>query len=112
MRALGFIETRGRISAIVAADAALKAASVNLISLKKVSGGFVTLIVEGDVTAVYMAIEAGKNAASKLSSRKVATNVIPGPTDDVKKLIEKIAAEKGSGPGIRRKSRSKRTLTE
>lgn len=103
MKALGFIETKGRIGAIVAADTALKSANVNLICLKKVSGGLVTLIVEGDVAAVYTAVEAGKEAASKLCSRKVSTNVIPRPTDDLIKLIEQIKKEKGSGIGIRRK---------
>ena len=56
MKALGFMETCGRIGAVVAADTALKAANVHLISLKRVSGGLVIVIIEGEVAAVQEAL--------------------------------------------------------
>ena len=50
--ALGLIETYGYVSAVEAADAALKAADVKLVNLVKVRGGIVTLTLEGEVAAV------------------------------------------------------------
>ena len=41
----GFIETRGYIAAIVAADAMVKAAKVELLRFRKVGAAFVTIIV-------------------------------------------------------------------
>jgi len=50
---LGLIETRGFAAAIRAADAACKAASVELVGYKKVGGGFLL----GEISALKMAIE-------------------------------------------------------
>jgi len=54
---LGLIETRGLAAAIRAADAACKAASVELVGYKKVGGGLVTLCLLGEISALKMAIE-------------------------------------------------------
>jgi ethanolamine utilization protein EutM len=47
--ALGMVETRGLVGAIEAADAMVKAANVVLIGSEHVGGGFVTVMVRGDV---------------------------------------------------------------
>ena len=57
--ALGMIETRGLVGSIEAADAMVKAANVRLIGKERVGGGFVTVMVRGDVGAVKAAVEAG-----------------------------------------------------
>jgi microcompartment protein CcmL/EutN len=88
MKALGFMETCGRIGAIVASDTALKAANVNLISLKRVSGGLVIVIIEGDVAAVQEAIEAAKKQLLRISCGLI-TNIIPRPDEATVNLIEK-----------------------
>ena len=59
MAAIGQIETRGLVAAIQAADAMLKAASVELLSKENVGGGYVTVTVAGDVGAVKAALDAG-----------------------------------------------------
>lgn len=56
---LGLIETRGFTAAISAADAACKAASVEIIGYKKVGSGLVTIFFQGEVAAVQMGIESG-----------------------------------------------------
>ncbi len=89
MVALGFIEAYGRVCAIEAADAALKAADVHLISIKKVSGGLVTVILEGKLAAIHSAVEAAKIRA-KMLCRIVNTNIIPGPADETLATIEEI----------------------
>ena len=47
--ALGMVETRGLVGAVEAADAMVKAANVILIGSEYVGGGFVTVMVRGDV---------------------------------------------------------------
>ena len=47
--ALGMIETRGFTAAVEAADAMLKAAKVELVGYEKTGGGYVTVLVRGDV---------------------------------------------------------------
>jgi microcompartment protein CcmL/EutN len=78
-RALGFIETVGLVSAIAAADAALKAANVELIGREISKGqGCVTIKITGEVSAVQAAIGAARTAASSVSS-VLSTDVIPRP---------------------------------
>ena len=64
-RALGLIETRGLVGSVEAADAMVKAASVTLVGKEKIGGGFVTVMVRGDVGAVKAATDAGAAAARK-----------------------------------------------
>ena len=62
--ALGMVETRGLIGSIEAADAMVKAANVVLIGSEYVGGGYVTVMVRGDVGAVKAATDAGAAAAN------------------------------------------------
>lgn len=56
---LGMIEVRGFLGAVVAADAALKAADVEMRDFRITRGGLVTVLVTGDVAAVNAGIDAG-----------------------------------------------------
>ena len=47
--ALGMVETKGLVGAIEAADAMVKAANVILIGKEYIGGGYVTVMVRGDV---------------------------------------------------------------
>jgi len=84
--ALGMIETRGLVGAIEAADAMVKAANVTLIGKEQVGGGYVTVLVRGDVGAVKASTDAGAEAAAKVGEL-VSTHVIPRPHDDVEALL-------------------------
>lgn len=86
MQALGFIETKGLIAAIEAADAMLKAANVGLVDRVFVKGGLVTIIIEGDVGAVKAATDAGSSAATRVGE-VISVHVIPRPHEDVSKMI-------------------------
>ncbi len=62
--ALGLIETQGLVGLINAIDAMLKAANVELASaIIKLDGGLVSVMVQGDVSSVRAAVEAGAEAA-------------------------------------------------
>ncbi len=67
-KALGLIEFIGYVPAICAADTALKAASVDLIGIEKVTGGIVTVKITGDVDAVQAAVESAENYASRIEA--------------------------------------------
>lgn len=86
--ALGMVETRGLIGAIEAADAMVKAANVRLIGKEKIGGGFVTVMVRGDVGAVKAATDSGAAAAEKVGEL-VSVHVIPRPHADVESILPK-----------------------
>lgn len=85
-KALGLIELIGYVPAICAADTALKAASVDLIGIEKVTGGIVTVKITGDVDAVQAAVESAENYASRIGSLRSA-HVIPRLDDEVENLL-------------------------
>ncbi len=93
MIALGMVETRGLIGAVEAADAMVKAANVRLIGSEYVGGGFVTVMVRGDVGAVKASTDAGA-AAAKRVGELVSVHVIPRPHEDVEMILPK--SSKGS----------------
>ncbi len=86
MIALGMVETRGLIGSIEAADAMVKAANVQLIGSEYIGGGFVTVMVRGDVGAVKAATDAGA-AAAKRVGELVSVHVIPRPHEDVETIL-------------------------
>jgi len=87
--ALGMIETRGLIGAIEAADAMVKSARVTLIGKERIGGGFVTVMVRGDVGAVKAAVEAGSVAAKKVGEL-VSVHVIARPDAQVEGILPKL----------------------
>ena len=82
MKSKGFIETRGLVAAIEAADARVKAANVTLSGKKMSGGGLVTVVIEGDVGAVKAAVDAGAAAAQKVGEL-VSVHVIARPDAEI-----------------------------
>ncbi len=70
------------------ADAALKAANVDLVEWRQVGSGIVSFIVEGEVAAVRSAIEAGRSAA-QAAGEVVSEMVIPRPVDELRTTFNK-----------------------
>ena len=89
MIALGMVETRGLIGAVEAADAMVKAANVTLIGKEVIGGGYVTVMVRGDVGAVKAATDAGAAAAQRVGDL-VSVHVIPRPHNDVEGILPRI----------------------
>jgi ethanolamine utilization protein EutM len=92
MIALGMIETKGLVGAIEAADAMVKAANVKLIGKEYIGGGYVTVMVRGDVGAVKAATDAGAAAAQRIGEL-VSVHVIPRPHGDVEFILPHVAEE-------------------
>jgi len=80
--ALGMIETRSFPAVVEAADAAVKAARVDLVSYEKTGGGYTTIVLRGDVAAVKAACDAAQTAAGRVGD-VVTVHVIARPHDQV-----------------------------
>lgn len=80
VEALGLVETKGMVGLVEASDAMCKAASVRLASSIPIGGGYVTVVVRGDVGSVRAAVDAGA-AAARAVGELVAFHVIPRPHD-------------------------------
>ena len=85
VRALGIIETRGATGVIEASDAMSKAANVEVVRLQEIGGGYITVLVSGDVGSVSSAVSAGAEACERVGEL-VSQHVIPRPSDDVIEL--------------------------
>ena len=84
--ALGLIETKGFVASIIAADQMVKTADVRLIGTQTVGGGFVTVMVRGDVGAVKAATDVGAEAAARVGE-VVSVHVIPRPHAEVEAIL-------------------------
>ena len=81
---LGMVETKGFVGNVEASDAMAKAASVKVIKQVQIGGGFITVLVTGDVGSVKSAVDAGAEAAAKVGEL-VSSNVIARPHSDLLK---------------------------
>ncbi len=84
--ALGMVETRGLVASIEAIDAMSKVAYVRLLCQEEIGGGYVTIMVRGEVGAVQSSVDAGA-AAAKRAGELVAAHVIARPHPVVEKLL-------------------------
>jgi microcompartment protein CcmL/EutN len=86
--ALGFIETQGFTAVFEAIDSACKAANVEVIGKEKLGGGYITVVIKGDVAAVKAAVEAGTTKVQGLG-KLIAGHVIARPSAAVLSLLPK-----------------------
>jgi len=87
--ALGFIETQGFTAVFEAIDSACKAANVEVLGKEKLGGGYVTVVIKGDVAAVKAAVEAGVAKVGSLG-KLIAGHVIARPSAAVLSLLPKL----------------------
>ncbi|WP_105116845.1 BMC domain-containing protein [Streptococcus suis] len=85
-RALGLIEVKGYLGAVVAADLAVKAANVSIINIEKIKSGLNTVHITGDVGAVKAAVAA---AVAELENKSFyrGSHVIASMDEQTEKLI-------------------------
>ena len=93
--ALGLVETRGFVGSVEAADAMVKAANVQLIGYETIGGGYVTVMVRGDVGAVKAATDVGAEAAARVGE-VVSVHVIPRPHSEVETILPSLATTAAS----------------
>lgn len=86
MKALGLIEVSGVTAAVDCLDIMCKSANVELVTWeRKLGGRLVTIVVEGDVSAVSAAVD---NAMRCPVKTPVAHAVIARPHDETRRLVE------------------------
>jgi ethanolamine utilization protein EutM len=88
VKAIGVLETKGFVPLVEGADAAVKAANVDLIEWRRIGSGYMSFVVEGEVAAVRSAIESGKAAASRVGT-VISDTVIPRPVDEIRQTLKK-----------------------
>ncbi|MBY0445867.1 MAG: BMC domain-containing protein [Burkholderiales bacterium] len=93
INSLGLLEVRGFVTALEAADAMLKSASVRLIRQYETSPGLISLVVEGDIASCRAAVDAGVAAAARLGE-VVSRQEIGRPDPDVERMVLTMLAPK------------------
>ncbi len=96
-KALGLIEVRGKLGAILAADEAVKSANVTLIGKEQIRGGLTTIHIIGHIAAVKAAIEAGEVAVANKNCL-ISSRVIPRLDDQVEHMLLKSFGKKEDNP--------------
>jgi microcompartment protein CcmL/EutN len=81
-QAIGLIEAKGTNPTVKAADAMCKAAGVEAVEMIEIGGGYVTIVIKGDVGSVKAAVDAGAEAANE-AGELVSAHVIPQPHKDL-----------------------------
>ncbi|MBQ2295015.1 MAG: BMC domain-containing protein [Spirochaetales bacterium] len=84
MKSLGFVEVQSVAAAVDCLDIMCKAAAVDFVTWeRKLGGRLVTVIVEGQLSAVKAAVEATETAIIKPS----ATAVIASPHSETERMV-------------------------
>ena len=83
---IGMVETRGYAGSVEASDAMVKAANVSLVRQVQIGGGFITVIVKGDVGSVKAAVDAGAEAAKRVGEL-VCSHVIARPHTELLRTV-------------------------
>lgn len=85
MDAYGYIEVVGLVPAVAAADAALKAANVQVVGKENTGAAMVAVIIKGEIGAVRAAVDAAEDTVNRIG-KVVSTNVIAKPDDSLVNL--------------------------
>ena len=86
MNALGMIEVVGFVPMIEAADAAAKAATIEIVNKLWIGVGYAIVLFRGDVAAVKASTDAGTAAAGRLG-KIISSHVIPSPHRSLSKPL-------------------------
>jgi microcompartment protein CcmL/EutN len=84
--AVGLIETQGFTAVFEAIDTAVKTADVEVLAREKLGGGYITVVIKGDVAAVRAAVDAGSAKVAGLG-KLIAAHVIASPSQAVLSLL-------------------------
>jgi len=84
---IGMVETRGYVGSVEASDAMVKAASVGLVKCVQIGGGYLTVLVKGDVGSVKAAVDSGSEAAARVGEL-VSLHVIARPHPELLKHFD------------------------
>lgn len=92
-KSFGAIETFGLVFVLEAADAMIKAADVELIGFENVASGYISVLVNGDVSACQSAVDAGVQAVKNMGAEVYSSLVIASPHEDIYKIVDRYKIE-------------------
>ena len=95
--AIGLLETRGFPAMVGAADAMTKSAEITLLSHETIGEGLCTIIIQGSLSNVVIAVEAGMNEAERIGELN-SVMVIPRPLDELERSLPKSQAVEEKQP--------------
>ncbi|HIW78409.1 MAG TPA: BMC domain-containing protein [Candidatus Bilophila faecipullorum] len=93
LKALGMIETFGIVYVLEAVDAMIKSSGVELIGYENVASGYISVLVEGDVSACRTAVEAGVLAVGRMGAQVYSSVVIPSPHPQIAPILSRYSLE-------------------
>lgn len=85
-QSIGIVEVIGLTAATSCIDVMVKAAFVEVYNIRRTGSGMITIIIQGDLASVQVAVEKGADAAQCIGEL-VAAHVIPRPYEGLEKLI-------------------------
>ncbi len=95
--AIGLLETRGFPAMVGAADAMTKSAEITLLSHETIGEGLCTIIIQGSLSNVVIAVEAGMNEAERIGELN-SVMVIPRPLGELERSLPKAQTVKEKQP--------------
>ena len=99
MKSIGLIEVSGVTAAIDCLDIMCKSADVEFVTWeRKLGGRLVTVVVEGQVSAVTAAVE---NAMANAIKKPVSHAVIASPHEEVERLLKLSASRMAKKEGTK-----------
>lgn len=98
MISVGIIDTFGFVGAVNALDTCLKTADIQFVRFEKVSGGIVSIVIQGDVGAVTASIMAGIEAAAAVGELRNHT-IIARLDDQSAMMLNKSVDQRPHEPG-------------
>ena len=99
MKSIGLIEVSGVTAAIDCLDIMCKSADVEFVTWeRKLGGRLVTVVVEGQVSAVTAAVD---NAMANAIKKPVSHAVIASPHEEVQRLLELSASRRNKKEGTK-----------
>lgn len=84
---LGIIEVKGMVTATSCIDAMVKSAYIDIQHIERIGSGLITILIEGEVAAVQIALEIGAEEALK-HGELIATKTIPKPAKELVHLFK------------------------
>lgn len=92
--ATGLIETFGLVFILEAADAMEKTAGVDVVGFENVASGYISILVQGDVSACQAAVDAATQAVEEIGGEVYSSTVIASPHPDLEKIMDLYTMDK------------------
>lgn len=91
--AIGLIEAFGLVYILEATDKMIKESGVKLLGYENVASGYISILVEGDLEACKLAVDAGVKAIENMGQEVYSSYVIANPHPEIKTITDQYKLE-------------------